>query len=49
MAPWVSAGFKVNSNADSKVAISLESAQPSIESKRSEPVGPEKRFFQANP
>ena len=37
VAPWIGAGFKVTHTPYSKLAVSLESAQPSIESKRREP------------
>jgi hypothetical protein len=47
MAPSVSAGFKVTHTPSSKLAISLKSAQQSIESKRTGADGPKKRFFQA--
>jgi hypothetical protein len=47
MAPSSSAGFKVALTPYSKLAVSLESAQQSIEGKREEADGPEKRFFHA--
>src|SRR5665811_1943603 len=46
-APSVSAGFRMTHTPYSKLAVSLEGAQQSIESKRSPAVGLEKRFFQA--
>jgi hypothetical protein len=48
MAPQTSAGFKVTHTPYSRLAVSLKSAQQSIESKRREADGPKKRFFQAN-
>jgi hypothetical protein len=47
MAPLAGAGFKVSHTPYSKLAVSLESAQQSIEGKRDEAVGLEKRFFHA--
>jgi hypothetical protein len=47
MAHSVSAGFKVTHTPSSKLAISLKSAQQSIESKRIAADGLKKRFFQA--
>jgi hypothetical protein len=47
MAPSLSAGFKVTHTPSSKLAISLKSAQQSIESKRIAADGLKKRFFQA--
>jgi hypothetical protein len=47
MAPLSGAGFKVSHTPYSKLAVSLESAQQSIEGKRDEAVGLKKRFFHA--
>jgi hypothetical protein len=47
MAPQGSAGLKVTHTPYSKQAVSLESAQQSIESKRCQASGRKKRFFQA--
>jgi hypothetical protein len=50
MAPLsVSAGFKVTHTPYSKLAVSLESAQQSIPSKRLQPSGPKNGFLRPNP
>jgi hypothetical protein len=47
MAPYASAGFKVTHTPYSTLAVSLKSAQQSIESIRGVAREPKKRFFQA--
>jgi hypothetical protein len=45
MAPQASAGFKVTHTPYSRLAVSLKSAQQSIESKRNGLMGQKKGFF----
>jgi hypothetical protein len=48
MAPLASAGVSSDSTPYSKLAVSLKSAQQSIQSKRLQAREPKKRFFQAD-
>jgi hypothetical protein len=49
MAPSADAGFRVNSHAGFELAVSLKSAQQSIESKRCGLMGRKNGFFRPQP
>jgi hypothetical protein len=48
MAPHIAPGLRFTHTPYSRLAVSLKSAQQSIESKRGGTSRPKKRFFQAN-